>query len=210
MKIQNGKLYENKTWKFLFPCLRAYGEDVINKFNAFFKIAVGIGDFNITTQQNCLYILIDTNISLTERGLKQYKENFNLFLDWFRLQHFYVKDYLFDDSNTQGKHMLVIRVPSDYYKSYSYFLEGKYSKMYTKEQLDVLFKIHSLPKGAVEHSQNERAKKSRDILERKKEVVKSFVNRVNLRFKTTATYEDFKDAEVEFPIDYKEEIFNYK
>ena len=47
MQIQSGKLYENRTWKYLYPCLKVYGSTLKTYLNIFFKLAVGLGDHNI-------------------------------------------------------------------------------------------------------------------------------------------------------------------
>ena len=209
MKIQNGKLYENKTWQFLFPCFKAYGEETIKRLNSFYKLAVGIGDLNHHTSKHCIYILIDTNIALTDKGLIEYKKKLSVFLSWLKSQSFYVTDYMFDNSETEGKHMVVLKVPEKYDKAYSHFISGEYSKMYTKEEIEELFKVIDTPKGAVQHAQNEKVKKSRKVLLREETAVKTFLVEVNEKFKSTVDYADFKGAEACFPIKIEEEVFNY-
>ena len=56
MQIQSGKLYENRTWKYLYPCLKCYGPELMDFLSSFFKLGVGIGDFNIPTEGNSIFI----------------------------------------------------------------------------------------------------------------------------------------------------------
>ena len=92
MQIQSGKLYENRTWKYLYPCLKHYGLELMNYLTSFFKLAIGVADSNVTVEGNCIFILVDTNLTLSNNvETAKYKANFSKFLDWVKYQYFYVK-----------------------------------------------------------------------------------------------------------------------
>ena len=120
MQIQSGKLYENKTWNYLYPCLKSYGSTLMKHLNSFYKLGVGIKDHNIDIEEgNCIYILLNTNLSSPQISLINYRENFSKFLDWIRFQPYYVIDYVYDGLDKGEKHMLVLKIPDSYNKAYS-------------------------------------------------------------------------------------------
>ena len=62
MQIEIGQVYENKTSRFLVPCLRAYGDDFVIKLNPTLRVAVGIHDYasdDLITDRT-IYMLFDT------------------------------------------------------------------------------------------------------------------------------------------------------
>ena len=130
MKIEVGKFYTNKTKRFLYPCLRGHGDLFILKFNKVFKLAVGIHDENMVDtfshEAHKIYILLDSAWN---------KNDFENFMKWVRLEPYYIHDYCFSsDYKYTRKHMLIIKVPKDFYYSYDIFLYGRYSLMYTDDQ----------------------------------------------------------------------------
>lgn len=206
MQIQRGKLYENRTWRYLFPCLRAHGEDLINQLSSFFKLAVGVRDFNREEENHCIYILIDTNLPFTSTiEIKNYKERFNSFLNWIRNKEYFVADYIYE----KDMHMIVIKLPEQHLGSYVHFINGQYSRMYNLKEIREYFKHITIPNKEVEIKKNKKITESRNILFKDKKYVPEFVNIVNTRFKTNAKTNDFIDAELDFPPSRKEEIFNY-
>lgn len=209
MQIQSGKLYDNRTWKYLFPCLKYYGSELVNHLSTFYKLGIGIGDVNVKEiSGNCVYILFDTNIPLiTEADRLKYKTNFSKFIDWVKYQPYYERDYIFDSE----KHMIVLKVPHVNDMSYLDFIRGNYSKMYTIKELNSYFNIVPNPKGNANTTiRNNRIKEARLVLLRDKDYAKTFVQKVNKQYGTEATIYDFIDAEYDFPIRLEEEIFNYR
>lgn len=207
MQIQNGKLYENRTWKYLYPCLNYYGEELMSKLSTFFKLAVGINDHNKREKEQCIYILVDTNIPLlSDKDRQNYKNKFSKFLSWVSYKYYYVSDYPFDDN----KHMVVLKIPRDFNTSYVHFVKGNYSQMYTTKSLNNYFKYINISNKELEIRQNKKMKVTRSVLSKDSKYVSTFVNIVNHEFKSDATVEDFKDAELDFPPKKEEEIFNYK
>ncbi len=207
MQIQRGKLYENRTWKYLYPCLKEYGEELNENLKNFFKLAVGVRDYNREDKMNCLYILIDTNLALpNEMQLKDYKERFGKFLDWVKYKEYYVADYVYE----KNMHMLVLKIPKAHDATYLNFITGKYSLMYNMKEVRDYFRALVMVNKEMELKKNAEIRLTRDVLEKESSYVSTFVKIVNTRFKTNATDIDFKDAELDFPPDKKEEIFNFK
>lgn len=206
MQIQNGKLYENRTWLYLYPSLRFYGDDLMDKLSTFFKIATGVGDTNFQKKDNCIFILIDLNLPFSEKSLRKYRTDFSNFLDWVSYKPYYKDNYIFNEEKYQ--HMIVLKLPTNLKGGYSHFITGEYSKMYTSKQIDYFFDI----KEGVDPSivkRNERIAKARKVFTRSKELLPEFVADVNKKFGTQNPESDFINADLDYPPNKKEEIFNY-
>lgn len=205
-----GKLYENKTWTFLYPCLKYYGSDLMTYLASFFKLKVGIADKNVSIEENCIFILIDTVIPFaTETAVIKYKNNFSKFLDWLKNQYFYVKDYIYEDINNGEKHMVVLRIPRKHDLTYFYFVRGEYSKMYSEKDIEEYFKFVKLPnEKIIEKRINSKLETTKKILRKDISYLETFVNRVNEDFDTDVESKYFINAELEYPPNIKEEIFN--
>ena len=194
MKIEIGKWYLNKTWKFLLPCLRGHGSIFVNKFNPIFKLAAGVHDTLLDgaemSEGRNLLILCDK---------KHQEKNFYMFLNWLKLQPYYKGDYCPDADIKSRKHIIIIQIPTQFNNSYDCFLRGEYSKMYTGEQLDTLF-THP-------DRQNEL-----EILKKDKKAATRFVEELKLEFDLDETekinIDDVKKGEYALPLVRSEEIFN--
>ena len=186
MKIQLGIIKMNKTKKYLLPCLKEYGSDFEERFKNLFKLAVGIGDFALSdmgfTLETHIFILVDTNLS---------RRTFNSTINWLRLQDYYQTDYPFDDLHNGHKHMIVVKLPENFYDSMSKFKRGQFSEMYTFEDLQRLF-----------INKDSEIK----VLTKNKDYMVEFVDKVNDIYKTTVQPEEW-EGELEFPILPEEETF---
>lgn len=134
MQLEVGKFYVNRTRKYLVPVLQTFGEDFQKMWATVHKVAVGIGDA-ITLKSNVeynqhLFILVDAQISA---------DNFIIFRNWLRDQDFYETDYEFDDLYRGYMHMFVIQFPEQYLHVLESFKKSEYSKMFTKEELQLFF-----------------------------------------------------------------------
>ena len=209
MDIQNGKLYQNRTWKYLVPCLKDYEADLIANLTSFFKLGVGIADFNFhTEEENCIYILIGTKTLVSsDRTLQEYQERFSRFLDWLTHKYYFVADYPYD---TNGKHMIVIRIPLKHKEVLDKFLAGKYSEMYRNTDINTYFKLCVSSNKKVEEERNKIITETRNILTKDKKYIPIFVETIKKRYACDAYVEDFVDAELDFPPELSEEIFNYE
>ena len=210
MQIQSGKLYENRTWKYLYPCLKVYGNTLKTYLNSFFKLAVGLGDHNINiNEDNCIYILIDTNIHSPQQSLQTYREYLAKFLDWVRFQPYYVTDYIFEGFDRGEKHMLVLRLPDIYKESYIKFKQGKYSEMYSSKDIENLYPLIVNSNKNIEIKVNNNITNIKNVLTKNSNHLELFRKQVNSEFKTNLSLKDIKDHELDFPPIQEEEIFNY-
>lgn len=191
MEIKIGNFYTNKTKRFLYPCLKGYGDPFVTKFNLTYKLAVGIHDQTVedtfSYKENKLYILFDTMYN---------PRNFESFLKWVKNEPYFIYDYVFSKDCKQNRmRMLILQVPIEYEDSYQAFLKGMYSKMYNKKQLDFLWK-----------------QKTDDY----HILCNSPVAKKNMLVKIRDEFEIFDDVsyfnsieESELPLKNKEEIFNF-
>jgi hypothetical protein len=185
---KNYKFYETKTWKYLVPCLRVYGDEFVDKWSFAYKVALGIFDYSVKDvkkyQGDNIYCLIDINKN---------SDKFEEFIEYIKLQPFYTGHYPFKKLES-GLVMVVIKIPEVFKETYNLFLQGKYSQMYTKDIIDKIFPIKT-------------KQKQRDVLLKSKEGFKSFQQ----------TFYDFMEmeiddinvAEYDLPLINKEEIFNF-
>lgn len=212
MQVQSGKLYENKTWNYLYPCLKVYGNQLRTFLNSFYKLGVGLKDYNIDIDEgNCIYILLDTKIySSASQSLQAYRENLSKFLEWVRFQPYYVIDYVFEGFDKGEKHMLVLRLPGSYQRSYNHFLKGRYSKMYTPKEIKELFPTITNSNKDLETRMNTKTSKLRSILSKSAGYIDTFREILNNEFNTNLSREDIKNHELDFPPQIEEETFNYK
>lgn len=134
IKIQIGKIFMNRTRKYLFPVLKSYGSSFTFQINSLFKVAVGIGDIIVDKcgikHENHLFILVDT--------LPNYSQFVSL-LDDIRRHESYEDDYVYGNILNSRYHMIVVRIPDNYLNSFNNFKRSVYSQMYTEEQLKELF-----------------------------------------------------------------------
>lgn len=206
MQIQSGKLYENRTYKYLFPIVKHYGEELTNYLRYFIKLGVGLGDDNRKLPAGCFFILIDTNPKIQNQ--KQYFEKLDRFLTWIKYQDYYVDDYIYCMKDDCSSHMVVLDMPSKYNTAYIKFIIGRYSQMYTEQEINKLFPIdNSSTNNKLISEYNDRIRFVRNVLLKKDE--SDFLKKVNKDFGT-----DLKkfsiDGELDYSPDLREEIFNFK
>lgn len=211
MKIKKNSIYENRTYKYLYLSLREYGKELTEQLKQYFKLAVGIGDNNLTEDiPGHIFILLDTEPPIGSGiNLKVYQENLNNFLRWVRYQEYYNRDYIYKDSNLGDKHMLVLKLPLTELQ-FSNFIYGHYSSIYSFEEIEKFFKPICISNKRVEQVVNNKLKNSVDILTKSSEYIQTFVDIVNRDFETNLVREDYIGKELDYPINLEEEIFNYK
>ncbi len=120
----------NKTWDYLFPCLALYGERFFSSLDANEIIHVGIDDVytprKFREEKNLVYILMKPKFS-TDRVLFSMQEFASIVVGRY--------DY---PEVTNGA-MLLVRIPEIHVPAYYHFLHGKYSQMYSKDQIGDYF-----------------------------------------------------------------------
>ena len=192
MQIEIGKLYQNRTLKYLVPALNYYGETLKTKLNLVFKLAFGVHDTlidgtHLEGQKN-IYILID----------KEVRPDLYLnFMGWIKNQEYYVTDYVFDELHNGRKQLLVLAFPPALSDAYDKFLKGQYSYMYSRQELSQYFNLKPEPL---------------QILQRTflgKTIFKSLIKET---FDVTLEEVDFRNERFEYdiPPSNEEEFFNYK
>lgn len=184
--------YKNRTFKFILPIIKLYGKTFLDIYNSLRKIAVGINDYNIASMDiiynKHIFILIDVDAT----------QCFDDLLEMIKIHPAYENDYIY--SMTYNLHMLVIKIPNDFISTLENFKQGRYSQMYNQDNLDLLFK-NDIPKVGKNPIKMVLRKDSayRPIFEA--EIKKHF------------RIEDVPQVEwdeYDFPIELKEEVFNYR
>lgn len=193
MEINEKELYVNRTWKYLVPSLRAFEDLFVIKFNNLTKFAVGIHDTLLDgsdiAQGRNLYILCKKNDA-----------NYRVFYDYIKDKDYYVIDYCPDtDFENSDFRMIVIKIHKNHEDSYDKFLEGKYSQMYKREDISVLFS----------HPARKDLLKIISLDSRKEE---DFIKEVNSEFNTKLSIKDFEEKfeELDLPPKMHQEVFNFK
>lgn len=181
------RIYQNKTWRFLSPCLIENGIKFRKLFDSLIKIAIGIYDYDLTNNNisipgKNMFILIDS--IKCSYYLKKFEE-------YIKYKYYYKESYTY----SPNKQMIVLKIPTGYENAYDKFLEGKYSEMYTPEQLDHVFSKLSKEYGILY--------KSRDALEK-------FVEKINKEFHVKLEPENLINNEYELPPKLEEETFSSK
>lgn len=192
MDIEIGKIYENKTWKFLVPCLRYLGEEFVNRFKPVFKLAVGVYDTILDGTPfeggRKIFLLIDTKIQ---------PQSYKVFYSWIKEQDYYVLDYYRDALNAEPRQkMIVLEFPEAHKQVYDSFIKGSYSKMFKNTEAD---KIYTSPS------------RKRELQIVKKQNNSFLLESIKKEFNAELNILDFKEEieEFELPLKGKEEIFNY-
>lgn len=185
-----GEIYQNKTLKYLVPALNYYGPTLKTKLNLVFKLAFGVFDAllegsHLEGQRN-IYILIDKAVR---------PELYENFMNWVKHQEYYVTNYSMDELEKGRKQMLVLAFPHQLGDAYDKFLEGKYSKMFQKQEILTFFENKPLAK---------------EVFYRTYEAREKFKVLIKDTFGVELTSENFKREvfEYDLPPDKYEEIFN--
>jgi len=193
MEIKIGQTVENKTIKYLLPSLKYLGNDFKAKFNLIHPLAFGVHDVLLDGThfegQKLIYILIDKLVK---------PNSFNSFLSWIKLQPFYALDYAFDNMQTGRMHMVAISYPEKLADAYDKFIQGKYSKMYSKEEVNLFF--------------TENREAARNIINKTDDTGRVHVNNLNHMYNSNITLKDLlhEGGEHDFPPQKHKEVFNCK
>lgn len=194
MNIEIGKLYQNRTLKYLVPALNYYGPVLKTKLNLVFKLAFGIHDSLLEGSylqgQKNIFILVDKLVR---------PDLFQNFIDWIKHQEYYVTDYTYDSilEPDSRKHMIVLAFPPSLADAYDKFLLGKYSLMYTKSEIDTFFS-------------DENKALARHVFCKSYFAKEEFINKIKDTFGVILNYQDFLQGswEYDLPPNKEEEFFN--
>lgn len=194
MNIELGKLFSNRTSKYLVPALNYYGPVLKTKLNLVFKLAFGVHDSLLEGSylegQKNIFVLVDKLVR---------PDLFQNFMDWIKHQEYYVTDYVYDSilENHSRKHMIVLAFPLELEHAYDNFLLGKYSKMYTRTEI-------------VQFFAEENKTPARNVLTRAYIAKLQFTQLIKKEFDVVLEEQDFKNEVFEYDIPpiKEEEFFN--
>ena len=197
MRIQYGKRFENKTSKFLLPCIiSGHGKTFQTKVEDIYILAAGLDDkvlynnskYDFLIEKRPVFILIDKFVN---------KRKGDDFIYWLKYQPFFLGGYPVD--MIDRAYMIIVDTPENFQKSYDSFIVGKYSEMYTKQEINSLF---SDKNSDVYH-----------VLTRDTDkLLPAFVKKLEETFETKLKYTDFVTSEMDLPykISEQDEVFNYE
>lgn len=179
----------NKTKRYLTPCLRTYGETFINRYSGVFKVAIGIGDIvaikSGVSFEKHLFILLESKTNF---------QSYITFMKWIREQEFFEEDYAYDHIAKGHLHMVVIKLPEECYNAHDNLLKGKFSEMYSPEELKKFF---------------DESSEEYKVLIKDHNYKLDFSKKLKEEYEIDLTPDDIDDKfEFEFPIKEIEEIFN--
>jgi len=206
IKFNEDKIFENKTHKYLYPLLSIYGQEFCARFNKLFKLGIFIGDLNYYCMKPCLYIVIKVpvenhSISSNNEGYLEYVNEFDGFI---KCQTYYETDYML----TMDKQVYVVKLPNELYSCIDSFMMGKYTQMFSKEQVNKYFKF--VPgKTKSDLDRNERIQQIRNVLLHDNAYAQIYLNKINKEYDTTFELEDVVSWEFDAQPDLKNEILNY-
>lgn len=196
MKIEIGKVYHNKTTKYLMPMIRQHYDDMLVTYLKSVGImAVGIGDFLIQEKLNQhLFVLIDTKFN---------PKIFTSMIEYIYQHNYYERDYPFDDVLTGRMQMVVFKLKNDVIDT---FMKGSYSELYSyedacniiqnEETLDVIMKSHTYQAKFIEKIKDEYTAEDSGSTKAEPAI--------------TLTLDEIGDRELDLPPKKEEEIFNHK
>lgn len=186
MKIKIGRVFKNRSLKYLLPLTKKYHDDMlVTMLNSVGILAIGIGDMIYNSElfkHQHLFILIDNKANPTI---------FNELIEYIMDKDYYEDDYSYDNLLTGRMQMIIFKLPKD---TIDKFLQGKYSKLYYYEDArDFIIDDNTF-----------------NVLIKSKKHKPTFIKELEIEFGTTLTLEEIGDRELDIPPKKEEELFNYK
>lgn len=182
---------ENKTWKYLYlSVLRGWDEELKIVLNRANKTRVAIQD-TIASKE----IKQDLRPKIFIEVLPDmfFKLFYNQDLPLLRKHKSYVGDYSTFVGEEQ-RHVIVLALPEKFNQAYQQFLKGKYSKMYSLEEIAELYVSDNF-------------REYKNILFKTDSAKEKFIELLNKEFQTDF-FPDPGEAEFDLPLIAEEEIFN--
>lgn len=191
--FEDNKIYENQSFKYLFPLLQAYGSTFVGFLNRIYKLGIFIGDINYPANPigKNLHLVIKNYLNHSSK--QSYEKLLSDFINYVRQQHFYEADYLLDTT----KHVIVLKLPHDLTLCIDEFVRGKYSKMFTEKQIKEYFS----GKHFVE---------TRKVLTHDMSYAQTYLDKVNKDYMTDLQLEDILNHEWDYPPQLEKEVLNFK
>lgn len=192
IKPSPGKIFINRTYKYLSPSMKLYGEEFKTKMRMLSGLAVGIQDFGINNTpeerqfNNEIYYLFDTNGEFAFNkyiNSTQAKLNFFRVVSWLREQSFYVNDYPYDGGKSGSQHVVILKLPLPLMDN---FLKGNYTELYSKEIINEI-----IPK-TVKVIREEKINPVYAVLTKTEEYEQEYLKQLNHDYGTTLQIKDIK------------------
>lgn len=183
----------NKTLLYILPQLNYYSNNISNRIRIenFYGCYIGYKELD----ENHIYLLY-----------KELDEDTVAFVHWLSKKEYCVSKIKIDDIYT----LLKMKLPIRFKDSIKHFIEGNYSKMYTKEDIDSYFiPIEYSYLRDLQNVLNDENNSIKSILKKDSTYERIFLNKVNKKFDTDIT-ELNKESEYEFKPDLKDEILEYE
>ncbi len=120
------KIHTNKTLLYIAPCLNTKGEKFTQTLRKFKILGVFVED--LVRDKLLDYTITVVSNPAQHQGV--YMEDFD-----------YITNYAVDYYNRNNLNYFVFDIPERFHSAYLYFLQGKYSKMYTKQDAKELFPL---------------------------------------------------------------------
>ena len=182
-------IYMNRTVRYIAPVMKLYGDELTQKFNNIKWLAFGINDRNYKEDlKDGDYIFCLCNITNNK--------HFDEFISYIRKQYFYFDDYIY--SIRKNLHVVVINNPRR--DIIPHFLSGKYSQMFSKEDIDRIYlkkiRVNGVEKYTDVYS----------ILKKFDAYKNIFLDKLYLEFGSSVIEGDY---EYDLPPLLNEEVFNY-
>lgn len=192
INIIPGKIFINRSYKYLSPCMKLYGEEFITKMRLLCGLAIAIQDFGYNTTpesrifENNIYYVIDTNGEYTfgkHINVEKSKIDFFMVISWLRQQDFYVRDYPLDSGKSGSQHIIVLKLPLDLIGK---FINGDYANLYDKHTLDLI-----VPK-TVKVIRTEELNPVYAVLSKDDSYLPTYLKQLNDEYNTRLTVDDIK------------------
>lgn len=193
-----GEVFSNRSFKYLSPSMKVYGDEFVTKMKLLAGLAIAIQDYGFNQKgdrefKNELYYLIDVNgqhVYGKYVNSEKSRVDFMYVISWLRQQDFYIKDYAFDSGRNGSQHIICLRLPFDII---NLFLEGRYSEMYSKEFIERFIKK------TITVNSKEVINPVFGVLSHSKEYIPFYLEQLNFDYGTTLKQKDI-NHHVEFDI----------
>lgn len=210
--------YINQTRKYLTPVFLYYGDEFIQHMKNNTLLMTGIQDYGVNKSSASrqlipqIYFLFDVNGPSTFGHYANTRKSrivFSQSLNYFQNHTSYVTDYAYDSNLNGHLHVVILKIPEIHHPKFHLFLEGKYSKMYSKEEIEKLF-VKDVEVDSVKDKKVVRVRMLTDqycVVNHVSEYFDVFKDKVYTEFGTRLTEDDGR--EYDFPPFMKNEILRY-
>lgn len=202
-----GNLFDNKTKKYLVPSLNLYNDNLKSKLNENACLAIACGDHYYSVKEdNNLYFVFDKN-GVFENGkyasIVHYRDALKSLIDYVEEKEYFVDLYNFKKNNNFI--VLVLKLPEELSNIKEKFLNGKFSTLYTKKQIDKIINPKIFTDGI------EEINPVRRVLMGDSSFKPTFINQIKKDFgkELTITLEDIDELDYT-PIKKQEYLFYLK